>query len=165
MQLIGEPKGWRRQSWVCALILSACATYSGISRSEDRVKEVEQASEHFVKAFNNLDWAEFRKFFAEDATVFFPFPDTPRRAEGRVNVEARFREFFNQMKMASDGPPYLDIKPRDLAIQLHGDIAVVTFHLRSEPELNRRTVVFENRAGEWLIVHLHASVMVSPAEQ
>ena len=129
------------------------------------MKEVEQAANHFVNAFNNLDWAEFRNIFAEDATVFFPFPDTPRRAGGKAEVEARFRAFFNQMKTAGDGPPYLDINPRDLAIQLHGDIAGVTFHLRSEPELNRRTVVFENRAGEWLIVHLHASVMVSPTEQ
>lgn len=164
MELICKPKGWRRQLLAGALILSACATHSGAAGPQDRENEVEQAANYFVNAFNNLDWAEFRNLFAEDATVFFPFPDTPRRAEGKAEVEARFRVFFNQMKTAGDGPPYLDISPQDLAIQLYGDIAVVTFHLRSEPELNRRTVVFENRAGEWLIVHLHASVMVGPAE-
>jgi ketosteroid isomerase-like protein len=155
-------EAWLRILWVSALIVVVSTVNSGDARSEEVVEDVEQAATQFVRAFNNLDWERFRTSFAEDATVFFPFPDTPRRADGVSQFEPRFRAFFDQSLAAREGPPYLDIDPHDLAIQVYGTIAVVTFHLRAEPELNRRTVVFEKRAGQWLIVHLHASVMVDP---
>ena len=126
------------------------------------MKDLETAANRFVEAFNNLDTDRFFSCFADDATVFFPFPDSPRRMSGRPNYEKRFLDFFQEVRRERDGPPYLDIDPADMDFQIHGRVAVLTFHLRSEPELNRRTVVFEQRSGQWLIVHLHASVMTRP---
>jgi len=78
-----------RISWVSALIVMASTVNSGVARSEEVVEDIEQAATQFVMAFNNLDWEQFRTSFAEDATVFFPFPDTPRRADGMSQIEPR----------------------------------------------------------------------------
>ena len=42
-------------------------------------------------------------------------------------------------------------------VQVHGEAAVVTFHLGDEPPFSRRTLVFAQRSEGWKIVHLHAS--------
>jgi hypothetical protein len=42
-------------------------------------------------------------------------------------------------------------------VQFLGNVSVVTFHLKGEEAVSRRTLVLEKRSGTWLIVHLHAS--------
>jgi ketosteroid isomerase-like protein len=52
----------------------------------------------------------------------------------------------------------MDIQPRDLEIQMIGDVAVVTFHLDDRPPMvNRRTLVLRKTSTGWKIAHLHAS--------
>jgi ketosteroid isomerase-like protein len=63
------------------------------------------------------------------------------------------------MWAGATGPPYLDLRPQDLLIQEMGDIALVSFHLVLPGALRRRTVVLRKRAGEWKILHPHASNM------
>jgi ketosteroid isomerase-like protein len=68
-------------------------------------------------------------------------------------------EIFKQRK----GP--VTITPRDVNVQLFGDVAIVTAHLQDLPPMPvrepmmfpRRTFVLRRIAGRWLIVHLHAS--------
>jgi ketosteroid isomerase-like protein len=45
----------------------------------------------FIQAFDNLDWDKFPSFFADDATVFYPRA-VARRAQGRAEIEANFRQ-------------------------------------------------------------------------
>jgi len=46
----------------------------------------------------------------------------------------------------------------DLEAQRVGGVAIVTFHLDDRPGfINRRTLVLAKFAGEWKILHLHAS--------
>ncbi len=54
------------------------------------------AAAGFLAAFDSLQWEPFRAWFADDVTMFFPFGDTPARADGRAAVEARFRRFFDE---------------------------------------------------------------------
>jgi ketosteroid isomerase-like protein len=116
----------------------------------------------FLAAFDSLQWEPFRAYFADDVTMFFPFPDTPRRADGRDSVEARFRRFFDAglaawTRSGRTGPPRMGINPRDLRVQVVGDVAIVSFHLGTTTP-SRRSVVFARRApGEWKVVHWHAS--------
>jgi len=51
----------------------------------------------------------------------------------------------------------MNMIPVGTKIQLLGNVAVVTFHLKGEEVVSRRTLVLQKRSGKWLIVHLHAS--------
>ena len=124
--------------------------------------DVERAPAHFVRVFKALDWDAFAACFAEDATVFAPFPDHPRMAVGKSAFDLAWRPVFERGRAHLPGPPYLNIDPKDTKVQPLGDNAcLVSFHLEGlmgSPRLHRRSIVFEKRDGRWLIVHLHASV-------
>ena len=52
----------------------------------------------------------------------------------------------------------MDIQPKDMQIQVFGDIAIATFHLDDRAGfLNRRTIVLHQTTTGRKIVHLHAS--------
>jgi ketosteroid isomerase-like protein len=115
--------------------------------------QVTAATQHFLTAFENLDWQEFRSSFADDACVFFPRPDTPELQCGREAYEKQWRRVFDEEKKGK-----LVLSPEDLRVQMLGeDAAVVTFHLRNPQRIARRSFVFRRIAGEWKIAHLHAS--------
>jgi ketosteroid isomerase-like protein len=119
--------------------------------------EVEPFLDSFVAAFNDLDWEKFRAHFSEDATVFFPAPYPPARASGRDAVEAGFHGVFERWRRERSGPPYLDIRPRDVVLQSFGDVTVATFHLDDVERPSRRTLVLRRETTGLKIVHLHAS--------
>jgi uncharacterized protein (TIGR02246 family) len=133
---------------------------SNTSRSSARENtndDVRRTLTKFLTAFANLDWEAFRNSFADDATVYFP-SQRANRATGRAEIEATFRQVFERIRATNIAPPYLHLDPADLDVQLFRDTAVATFHLHDMPNvIGRRTVVLERRAGEWKIVHLHAS--------
>jgi hypothetical protein len=95
--------------------------------------------------------------FADEATVFYP-RGYPKRAHGRAEFEKTFKAVFEQIRGNKTAPPYMDIKPRDLETQRMGGVAIVTFHLDDRPGfVHRRTLVPTKIAGEWKILHRHAS--------
>lgn len=119
--------------------------------------QVARAAQAFVDAFNHLDWVRFEESWAEDATTFMPMPDFPARLSGRDTIVATFKSIFADFPDRFEGPPYLNIDPVDLRIDVLGTAAVVTFHLGDEPPRNRRTLVFVQQGDVWRIAHLHAS--------
>ena len=138
------------------------AARPGAAAADPATRDVQAAAAAFVEAFNNLDWEKFRLLFSDDATVFFPFAQAPRRASGRAEVEAVFKRFFDEGRKRKAAPPYLNIQPKDMQIQALGDAAVVTFHLGEDDPVGRRTLVFRKLKGRWLIAHLHASSLARP---
>ena len=62
---------------------------------------------------------------------------------------------------SDEEPPYMLLDPLDLVIQLYGDAALATFHLIDGDALSRRSFVLAKRAGDWKIVPLHASNVIS----
>jgi pimeloyl-ACP methyl ester carboxylesterase len=124
--------------------------------------EVSKALAKFIHAFDNLDWDGFRLAFADDATVFYPRA-FPERANGRTEFEKTFKTVFEQVRGGRTSAPYMDIQPKDMDIQVFGDIAIATFHLDDRPGfLNRRTIVLNKTPAGWRIVHLHASEVATP---
>ena len=121
------------------------------------------AARSFLTAFNRLDWEAFHSSFDPSATVFQPFGE-PFRNDGREEVAAFFRSFFDRVRADRDGPPYLEIAPEDLRIDPIDEAAVVTFHLPGEEQVGRRTLVFGRDAPDapWRIAHLHASTLERP---
>ena len=130
--------------------------------ADPATQDVQAAAAAFVEAFNNLDWEKFRLGFTDDATVFFPFPQAPQRASGRAEDEAVFKRFFDEGRKRKGAPPYLNIEPKGMQIQVLGDAAIVTFHLGDDDTVGRRTLVYQNQKGRWLIAHLHASSLARP---
>jgi len=126
--------------------------------------DVREALTHFIRAFDDLDWENFRLSFDDNATVFYPRA-MPERATGRAEFEKGFKTVFQQIRGSKTNAPYMDIQPKDLRLQLFGDMAIATFHLDDRAGfLNRRTIVLRKTEKGWKIVHLHASeVSVSRA--
>ena len=112
-----------------------------------------------MTAFGNLDWPAFRAAGSDSPTVFFPISDIPERISGRVEVERRFLALFEEARARMPGPPYMVFKPEQLHVQSFGDSALVTFMLRKDARLSRRTLLFVREGAEWKLAHLHASDM------
>jgi ketosteroid isomerase-like protein len=120
---------------------------------------IEAFTRQFLRAFEDLDMKEFIACFADDATVFFPMPEPPERVQGKHAIQQRFEHVFASIRSsAKSGPPFHHLDPEDLSIQMMpGQTAVVSFHLRNERRIARRTLVLTNTNGQWRILHLHAS--------
>ena len=128
-------------------------------------REVRDALAKFIYAFDNLDWEAFRLAFDDNATVFYPRA-FPERANGRAEFEKTFQVVFQQIRGGKTAPPYMDIQPKDMKVQIFGDCAIATFHLDDRPRLlNRRTIVLTKTKGGWRIVHLHASEVSTASPQ
>ena len=113
----------------------------------------------FLTAFDHLDWEIFTDFIAPDATIFMPWPTFPKRLEGKAEIEAAFRPFFESLPQERQGPPYLHLSPMDLEANRVGDVGFVTFHLDEVDHFGRRTAVFKKQNNQWRLIHLHASNM------
>ena len=158
---------------LAAALLTACAaTQNAATTTRMAAPAADSAGAHaaavaFLTAFDSLQWEPFRAYFADDVTMFFPFGDTPARADGREAVEARFRRFFDAghaawSRSGRTDAPRMGITPRDLRVQMAGDAAIVSFHLGTTRP-SRRSVVFRRGTdGQWKVVHWHASP--APAE-
>ena len=135
----------------------ACAGETA-NETEDR-SAIEAFVREFLRAFENLDMKQFIACFADDATVFFPMPEPPERVQGKQAIQQRFERVFASIRStAKAGPPFHHLVPEDLSIQMMpGHSAVVSFHLRNEERIARRTLVLTRMNGQWLIIHLHAS--------
>jgi ketosteroid isomerase-like protein len=120
-------------------------------------EEIRKFLSQFIMAFDNLDWEKFRVSFTDNATVFYP-RGMAKRANGRAEVEEYFKRVFDEIRAGRAKGPYMDLQPRELQIQVLGNVAIVTFHLDDRKGfINRRTLVLRKTAGAWKIVHLHAS--------
>jgi ketosteroid isomerase-like protein len=126
---------------------------------------VQSAATDFIAAFNTLDETRFDAFWADDATLFFPasVPGTGgARLDGKTAITGLFHAFFASIRRNRPGPNYLNIRPQDVHVQDYGDTAIVTFHLRDDDAIARRTLVMRRQAGRWLIAHMHASRIATP---
>jgi len=76
-------------------------------------------------------------------------PEPPERIQGRKAIQQRFEHVFASIRStAKSGPPFHHLVPEDLSIQLiPGQTAVVSFHLRNQERIARRTLVLNNANG------------------
>ena len=146
------------------LVIAILTAVSPLARPLEPDESVDRAAieaftRKFLRAFEDLDIQQFIDCFADNATVFFPMPEPPDRVEGKQAIQQRFEHVFALIRStAKSGPPFQHLTPEDLAVRLMpGQTAVVSFHLKNEERIGRRTLVLTNTNGRWLILHLHAS--------
>jgi uncharacterized protein (TIGR02246 family) len=128
-----------------ALLAASCAT---TQRGE---VEVRAFVERFVQSVNASDTDAFVACFATDATAFFPSGATASRRTGSEAIRRSVRPVFAQ------GPRNPPAQLTDLVITVQDAMAVASFDARDGATHSRRTLVMRKIAGEWKIVHLHAS--------
>ena len=121
------------------------------------IAAVQRVLEGFIDSLNMADVNSFVRFFANDATMFFPLASLPLRLENKQQIAAAFGAFFEALRKREPGPRYMNLTPEDTRVQFLDDVAVVTFHFKGEEMVSRRTLVLRKVSGTWLIVHLHAS--------
>ena len=154
----------KQRSTLVLILVSAISIVSYAEPPDSAEAEIRKTLADFIQAFDNLDWDRFRASFADDATVFYP-REFPNRANGRREYERTFQKVFDRIRAGRNQGPYMDIQPRDLRLQIVGNIAIVTFHLDDRPAfLNRRTIVLQKRPSGWKIIHLHASEVATQAK-
>lgn len=138
-----------------------------LSNASDDVVALRITAEQLLRALADLDWEPFCAAWAPEPTVFFPFGDTPDRVTAGAAVEERWRRFFEETRAQRSGPPYLDLKPRDMRTERYGDVGLVTFTLEltvggRQLPLQRRTLLFVRAHDAWKLVHMHASGASQP---
>jgi ketosteroid isomerase-like protein len=155
---------------VLILVLGLAACPIAVAQESQEIDDPLVAVRGFLDAFSALDMPTFIAYFAEDATLFHPpfsGPEVfPSRVEGRAEIQRSFQLVFDMFRRNLDKsrPPYIDIRPQDLLLQSYDDFAIVTFHLGTEANRQRRTLVLRKIESEWKIVHLHASSFDADAE-
>ena len=127
-----------------------------IKSTNDDSLLVFQRMSSFVNDFINLKWESFRENFAEDITVFLD-GDTTTLVQGKKGVEKLFKSLFDAVRSKKKDPPYLDISPKNMVIQVMDKTTIVTFHLDKGSYISRRTLVWYKTNMGWLIVHIHGS--------
>jgi hypothetical protein len=135
--------GTRTNLRISVLVAALALTALRIAHAQPNPqKDIERVIRDFLVAFSNRDYAAFVRYFAEDATVFFP-PSAAAplgRVQGRSEIERTFKTIFDAYPPRSNRPP-TPIAPQDLLIQESDGHAVVTFQLGSETARQRRTLV------------------------
>lgn len=146
----------RRSLLLAPAVLTACASQTGAER-----QSAESVLIGFLRSFEDCDLPRMESAFAEDATYFdralpTETQDLSHYRRGR-GMPAGMRRLAQQLPATQPGPPYHRLTPEDLLIQEDDDVAVCSFHLPSQSALGRRTIILRRRAGQWKIIHIHAS--------
>ena len=143
------------------VLVSMTPSLAQSTTSRDRVMETVQT---FIRANETANLELIVGTFDDAATVFFPGGQA-QRANGKVEIREAFATLFKPRTGA------ITITPRDVSVQMFGDLAIVTAHLSDLPTtpirepmtFSRRTFVLRQVGDRWLIVHLHASNYLLPA--
>jgi hypothetical protein len=147
--------------WVVWMALAlAPAAFAAPKTAATTRAEVQVTFEQCIDALRTLDGDRFGACFDDDVTLFNPdIPDAKslHLLHGRAAVEGHFRSMFEAVRKSAP-EPRIDVRPRDVLIQLAGDTAVITFEFpRDDSGYGRRTMVLVRRHAGWKILHIHAS--------
>jgi ketosteroid isomerase-like protein len=131
-----------------ALLAASCATTPS---NEVGIREF---VERFVQAVNSSNTDDFMTCFAPSATAFFPSGASASRRSGVDAIRKAVQPVF------ALGPRDPPARLADLVITTQDGMAVASFDASDGATHSRRTLVLRQYAGEWKIVHLHASNVV-----
>lgn len=138
---------------VLLLLLSLSTACASAPSAPPSAAAVREAMNGFMEALNALDVDRMAAFFADDVTAFVPRAQ-PERAEGKAAVVAIFQRYVETTRATTSRT---NLVPEDLLVDVKGETGVVSFHMRNPDAVERRTFIFQQQNGRWLITHFHAS--------
>lgn len=119
---------------------------------------VVEAVTGFLAAVDAGDAGALERCLHVEASMYFPFEDTPGLVEGRDAIVARFARLFTAWRRRGLSPPYVGFVPAQLRVRAAGGgHALVTFTVDIEDAAGRRTALMHRDVDAWRILHLHAS--------
>jgi ketosteroid isomerase-like protein len=131
----------------------------------DPVPALRAALQMFLDAIDRADLAALASLWRTDATMYFPFANSPAPFHGRDAILARFERMFTDLRARTPGgPPYVGF--RVLAFEctpLDERHVLACATLAFGRELGRRTIVFAREPAGWRLLHVHASNMADRA--
>jgi uncharacterized protein (TIGR02246 family) len=141
---------------LCFGTLSAARVLAGAGALEAE-EEVAQATAAWADAYNSRDAARIVALYAPDALFW------GTRATGIASTPQQVAAYFQE----SVRNPNLRVKVNERRIRVYGRVGIsagvyTVTDLKDGQEVatpGRFTFVFEQRAGQWVIVHHHSSRM------
>jgi uncharacterized protein (TIGR02246 family) len=146
------------------IAIALCATVAVMAQvqSADATQTVISLERAALDRWGNGDPQGFLDTYAPEVTYFDIA--TERRVDGRPALVDYYRPIAGKIKVAS----YEMLAPK---VQRHGDVAVLTYNLRSEavqPDGKQSTVrwnstsVYARLGGQWKMIHSHWSLTAPP---
>ena len=141
------------------LLVAGRATSADAAQTADAVIALERAA---LDRWGNGDPKGFLETYAPEITYFDPF--TERRVDGHAALTDYYRPITGRVKV-------LRYEMIGAKVQRHGDVAVLTYNLRSEgvlPDGKEMTVrwnstsVYARVGGAWKMIHSHWSLTTPP---
>jgi ketosteroid isomerase-like protein len=152
-----------------------CAEPSCDARTRELETRLRAFLDTLADALSTGDVDRLSAFFTDESSIFYPSaPFALGRVDGREAIEEAWllglaagrRPTSSGGAQGSESavvtaPTALRIEPQNLKAQVFGDIALVTFELGPPdgPGRARRTIVWRRDAGDWSVLHLHASAL------
>lgn len=139
---------------LCGLFAGAAVSRLAVAAQADDVIALERAA---LDRWGKGDPKGFLETYAPEITYFDPF--TERRVDGLTAITDYYRPIAGKVKVSA----YEMIGAK---IQRHGDVAVLTYNLRSEgvqpdgKQVTARwnsTSVYARVGGRWKMIHSHWS--------
>lgn len=121
--------------------------------------ELRGVVQRFLDAIDHADRNALAPLWCDDATMYFPFANSPDLVRGRDAVLARFDRMFADLRARNAGPPPY-IRFRTEAFECHElDPRHVLVHamLAFAAQRGRRTLLFRREPDGWRLLHVHAS--------
>lgn len=143
----------------CALVVAGRAPSADAAQTADDVIALERAA---LDRWGKGDPTGFLDTYAPEITYFDPF--TARRVDGHAALADYYRPITGKVKV-------LRYEMIGAKVQRHGDVAVLTYNLRSEgvlPDGKEMTVrwnstsVYARVGGAWKMIHSHWSLTTPP---
>ena len=136
------------------------------SRESTPAARIRATLEAFLRALDHGEDA-LEPWFTPEATMYFPFANTPGLLSGRAAIVERFARMNARLRAAHPAPPYIGFGMRDFRAEPLAEgwvlaSAIFTF----QGQWGRRSLVMRrDGAAEdavWRIHHLHASNLQAP---
>lgn len=150
---LDRPGLLHRGPWQTLLLLGACLAFGCASAPRRGAESVRATLDGFLSALNALDVDRIASFFADDVTAFVPTAQGSR-VDGKAALTEVFRAYCERTRETGSRT---NIVPEHLTVEQAGSVGIVTFEVPSPASVARRTFVFRNHDGRWLISHFHAS--------
>lgn len=127
-----------------------------MSERDDAIRQVRDAYDRLMKAFESANTQDYFDCFHERASFVFP-------GEAVLDSREAYRSTWSRWQR--EGLRFTGVVTDDVRVCVIGDTAVVTHSIQTTVEADgettvdreRETIVFSNVDGRWLAVHEHLS--------
>ena len=156
---------WAARAFVLVTLTSGAARGSAQSPADQRsAREVSALFREFNQAWERRDSAFINRYYAHDPAGMFFFER--RQLGGWPRVDTLYRNMFANAARGTVRSTYdvLDVRARGAVAWLAANfrLEVVAASGDTTVDEGRQSLVFERRAGRWVVVHRHTSFQAPP---